>query len=602
MTRREQKQQAALRTHDQRVRAIHAGVWLLLLGLTLLAYWSVWEHDFIDIFDDGEYVFENEMVLRGLTVEGLIWSFRGEHAANYHPLTWLSLMLDVSLFGTGPRGFHLTNLALHLANGVLLFELLCRLTGQLLPSAVVACLFCVHPLHVESVAWIAERKDVLSQFWGLWAVWAYERFARTGRRSWYSALIVAFLLSLLAKQTLVTLPCLLLLLDHWPLGRWSARPSGQESRGTANPAREWRGLIVEKLPLLAVSGLFLCAVVAAQWSGGAIASTFGIPWEQRVGNAILSYGLYLRKAFWPVDLAVFYPHPGSRLNGTAVAISGGVLLVMTGLAVAVWHRRPAVSVGWFWFLGTLVPMIGLVQVGQQGMADRYTYFPLLGNWILLVWGGAENLFTTRAARLAGLAICAAAVLALVACTREQVAVWENGTRLLEHTQQVTRDNPWVETNLGGRAYEAGDFESARRHLHDALRLVPANHRAHYTLGLIAFREGDQPAAARHFELAAAGDPASADYRNMLGITYVRLGRWEEAFAQYRAGLVSEPDNPHLWLNLAIASEDQRHWEQAVEAYRRVLLVQPDNLVVAQHLQALLERLRPGLPRSSPAEG
>jgi len=397
-----------------------------LLGtLATLAYWGTLAHDFVN-YDDPEYVVNNPYVARGLTREGWDWAWHSTHGGNWHPLTWLSWQVDAQMGGMSPRAFHRTNALLHAANVILLFVALRSLSGAVWRSAFVAALFGLHPLHVESVAWVSERKDVLSMFFGMAALLAYATYAR--RRSIARYLLVAsgLTLSLLSKPMLVTLPCVLLLLDLWPLGRWRhegegskeqvetvsrderSRKSGKDARGlhpgvsrsflqhpsplpphpsllTPHQLR----LIAEKLPLFALSALFCAVALSAQASTGAMLTSDHLPLAARAANATVAYAVYLRKAVWPADLAIPYPHLRDQLSTWQITAAALVLAMITLAAIGAWRRAPYLAVGWFWYLGTLVPVIGLVQVGDQALADRYTYFPLIGIFIAVVWGVAD---------------------------------------------------------------------------------------------------------------------------------------------------------------------------------------------------------------------
>jgi hypothetical protein len=380
-------------------------------------------------YDDRTYVSANRHIQRGLSAEAVRWAFTTTRAANWHPVTWVSHMIDVTVFGLAPGPAHAVNLALHVANVLLLFVFFARTTGAAGRSAVVAALFAVHPLHVESVAWIAERKDVLSTLFWLLATWEYVEYARS--RSTGRLALVAFLmaLGLLAKPMLVTLPFTLLLLDRWPLGRASAG---------------WKALVVEKLPLFALSIAACVATFLAQQAGGAVASVERFPAPVRVANAIWSYVAYLELTLWPRRLAVFYPHPGSSLPAWKVALAASILAAMTSLAVMLRRSRPYVLTGWLWYVGTLVPVIGLVQVGNQGMADRYTYVPLIGIFVIVAWTAASwGSHTTIPA--------VAVVLALAAAARAQVMEWRDTVTVFTHALAVTGPNPTALVNWAPRS-------------------------------------------------------------------------------------------------------------------------------------------------------
>ena len=403
---------------------------VLLVGITLAVYLRVMSCDFI-LVDDRKYVYENVMVLRGLNLEDAAWAFTTVHDANWIPLTWLSLMLDATIYGDWPGGFHLTNVLIHAVNVLLLFAIFREMTGNAPQSAFVAAMFAIHPIHVESVAWVAERKDVLSMLFGLLSLWTYVRWTRRGRVWRLELSLVFYLASLMAKQTFVTLPFVFLLLDYWPLGRWV----------------QWRAtgrMILEKLPFFAMSALACVITVLAQSSGQGVGPLSIYPLSARVLNAISAYGLYLRKALLPYDLAIFYLNlrPNLRLMTLInVALVFAVLAAVTTFAIANRRRRPYLLVGWLWFLGTLVPMIGLVQVGDQQLADRYAYFPMIGVYAAIAWlVPSLSMFQgeSRQRWLRGVAAIVVAIYGAVAFV--QVGYWHDTVTVCTHAMAVTTDN------------------------------------------------------------------------------------------------------------------------------------------------------------------
>src|SRR5580692_11033798 len=436
---------------------------VLLIAATLAVYAQVRGFDFV-IVDDALYVGDNEHVRDGLRFENLGWAFTTFHDGNWFPLTWISLMVDASAYGMWPGGYHMTNLALHAANVLLVFATFARMTRQMLPSAAVAALFAVHPLHVQSVAWIAERKDVLSMLFGLGSLYAYIAYAQTGK-PWRLVLSVLFFLcSLCSKQTFVTLPCVFLLLDVWPMRRWSfagnnslsAAVDASDRQQTAQPnhppesprARGIAALVIEKLPFFVLSAAFCVLATIAQTRGGAVLSFTVIPLGTRILNALVVYRLYIQKAFLPFGLVAFYPHPGSRLGLGDVAISAVFLLCVTVLAVVQVRRRPYLLVGWLWYLGTLVPMIGLVQLSGQQMADRYTYFPLLGCYLAVVWFVASLAVPLNLPKFALPAVTAAVVVAYGSVAVVQASHWRDSVSLFQHAVAVGEKNPYSLTTLG----------------------------------------------------------------------------------------------------------------------------------------------------------
>ena len=442
--------------------------WLLqiaaaLIVVTFVAYWPVKDNGFIQL-DDYDYVSRNPIVLKGLTAEGVRWAFGTFAIANWHPLTWLSHMLDCELFrvqGPGgaaeqwPGGHHLTSVALHAANSVLVLLLFVRMTGARWRSALVAALFALHPVHVESVAWVAERKDVLSTFFGLLALLAYASFARRAGPLRYAAVLLCFALSLLAKPMLVTLPFAMLLLDFWPLRRRAPDAAG----GPASIRR----LLLEKLPLLALAAASSVVTVVAQRIGGAMVQLAHIGLMDRLANALVAYGRYLLKTLWPAGLALQYPHP-VRWPAETVLVAAAGIGAITVLALVARNRWRFLFVGWFWFLGTLVPVIGLVQVGSQSMADRYNYVPSIGLLVVIVWGAAALLPARRSMR-AGIAVAAAtAVIALGAATHARARLWRDTETILRDSLAQAPDNPYLKFLLGLALQERGALGRALPYL------------------------------------------------------------------------------------------------------------------------------------------
>ncbi|TMA79707.1 MAG: hypothetical protein E6J72_10410 [Deltaproteobacteria bacterium] len=453
-------------------------------------------------YDDPLYVTENPQVQRGLTADGVAWAFTTSATGTWHPLTWLSHMTIVSLAGLDPAAHHLTNVVLHAANAALVLLVLARATGRLAPSVLVALLFAAHPLHVESVAWVAERKDVLSTFFGLLAVLAWLGYVRAPTRGRYVAAVLAFTASLMAKPMLVTLPVLLLLLDWWPL----CRVEGVSGRGRW---RRWQPLVVEKLPLAAVAAAAVIVAVSTQHRGENVSGVDTVPIAFRAGHTLVAYVTYLRRTFWPSGLAVFYPYP-HRLDAGEVAVAAAVLAAVT--AVAVWNARraPFVLVGWAWFVVSSLPVIGLVQIGMQSTADRYTYVPLIGIFLALAWTAvaiADAVPPWSTAVVAGLA--ASAVVACGALTLQQLTYWRTDVALYRHALAVTRDNFVAHNNLGLALVSGGDASAraeAAWHFAEALRLRPAYPEAHNNLGGVLLMQGRRTEAIEQFTAALRAKP------------------------------------------------------------------------------------------------
>ena len=511
--------------------------WLpyLLVTLVLAVFGQVWQFQFLNL-DDNVYVTENPVVRGGLTLESLVWAFDGFHDANWIPLVWLSLMGDTELFGDYAGGFHLTNVAIHAVNSVLVFLLMFRLSEERGKSFVVAALFAVHPLHVESVAWVAERKDVLSSLFGFLSLLAYVRYVKRRSPAAYVAAWTAMAASLMAKQMLVTLPFVLLLLDYWPLARYSGysaggwpRPQGQEPGQIATGSMSGRRLLCEKIPFLALSAVFTVIAYLAQASGGATEALEPLAPGIRLANAVVAYGGYLAKCVWPAGLSVFYPHPGSMPTFMVLLGSASVLLLVTVAAILQRRTRPFLLVGWLWYLGTLVPVIGLVQVGWHSMADRYTYFPAIGVFISVTWLIPSLLQTRWAGKavLPALAATVLCVLSVAAC--RQVGYWRNSVTLFEHALEVNDENWLAHATLGAALLSNPErWDDAERHLRDAIRIRPSYATAYFNLGLLLSDRGQLHEANLAFRRSLERKPYSPDAHYFLTLNALRLGDTEES--------------------------------------------------------------------------
>ena len=466
---------------------------LFLFAAVLVIYRPVGGYEFISL-DDPLYVVENDQVKRGLTFDGIRWAFTTMHAANWHPITWLSHMLDVQMYGMNAGAHHFTNVLFHMLNSMLLFLLLRRMTGALWRSAMVAALFAVHPLHVESVAWISERKDVLSAFFGFLALLAYVEYVK--RPGWirYGASLLLLALGLMSKPMVVTLPFLMMVLDYWPLNRYAEEVS----------LRRFAALVKEKLPFFALSAASCLVTVIAQKQGGAMDMLASYSFGVRLFNALVAYVAYLGKMFWPMNLAVLYPHPGMRPLWQVI----GAVVVIGGISTAafLWaRRRPWLGVGWLWYLGTLVPVIGLVQVGLQSMADRYAYISLIGIYIVLVWGVHDLLHLWRKPRLALASIAVLAVSMVIAS--HQVRYWENSNTVFSRALQNTSGNYLAHNNLALALASQGEKDAAIDHLRKSIQIAPQFPPAHNNLGAILAEQSKLDEAILHFQNALELEPA-----------------------------------------------------------------------------------------------
>ena len=568
---------------------------LLLAAAILAVYWPVRNYDFINL-DDPTYVTENGHVQAGLTRESFIWAFTATDAANWHPLTWISLMLDFELYGLNPAGHHLTSVFFHLANTLLLFLVLKLMTGAFWRSALVAALFALHPLHVESVAWVAERKDVLSTFFWIFTLWAYLGYVQRPGVRRYLLILLLFALGLMAKPMLVTLPCVLLLLDFWPLERIQLGQAGSSRTALGpsaviakTPRRQAFRLLLEKTPLfvLAAVSAFVTFIVLKSW--GAVGALEVFPINIRIANALVSYVRYIVKMIWPLNLAVFYPHPGQSLPMWQAAAAGLLLLLISIAIIRAGRRQPYLPVGWLWYLGTLVPVIGLVQVGAQAMADRYTYVPLIGLFIMAAWGVPELMKKWHHRRAALVVSAALVLLALMTCARLQLRHWKNSIALLSHTHAVTAKSYLVHNNLGSALNELGKYDEAIAHYTEALRIRPNFAEPHYNLGTALVRQGKLKEAISHYTEALRIEPGHAEASNNLGEVLRQQERYDEAISYYSRALQLKPDYPEAHSNLGIALARQGKLKKAMAHFSEALRLQPD--YAAAHFNLALALVR-----------
>jgi FOG: TPR repeat len=591
----------------------------LLAILTLAAFWPVLQNGFVN-YDDPEYVTENPHVQTGLTAANIRWAFTSQHGGNWHPLTSLSHMLDVQLFGLKAGWHHGVNLLFHTANALLLYLLLQGLTGRMWRSACVAAIFAVHPLHVESVAWVAERKDVLSGFFGLLTLMLYAKYASSvegvgrakseirnstssvkstteveksegnskgeTRIAYYCFALVFFALGLLSKPMLVTLPWVMLLLDYWPLGRVSSVES-RRAENKNSGGLGWGRLVVEKVPFFALSVGSSAITLWAQKGTGALSSLEALPLEFRISNALVSYVRYLEKAIWPTNLAVFYPPPDAWPIGI---VAGAAMILITITALALWFRKefPQLPVGWFWFLGTLVPVIGLVQVGRQAMADRYSYLPLIGIFIAAVWGLSDWSIRVPVLKkpLAGIGVAAAGICAVLAWI--QVSYWSDTKSLFEHAIAATGKNAVAENNLGVFLLKANDLERAEAHFAEAVSIKRNYPEALVNLGLCRERAGLTNEAIGYYERAVQVQPTAPAYYNLANVL-ASQGELENAEKNYRLALELKAEFPEALQNYGDLLARQGRVDEAARTYAAALKLKPDLADVHLNFGALLSR-------------
>jgi tetratricopeptide (TPR) repeat protein len=567
---------------------------LFLIVAILAVFWPVKNFRFLNLDDEG-YVTDNPQVLNGLSFKGVIWAFTTIHSSNWHPLTWLSHMLDIELYGLNPGGHHLTNLLFHIANILLLFFILKQMTGAPWRSGFVAALFALHPLHVESVAWVAERKDVLSTFFWMLTIGAYVHYVHQTSLRRYLLVFLSFTLGLMSKPMLVTLPFVLLLLDYWPLGRFQMA-SSRDIRishiktwsNSANGMPVLLRLVWEKVPLFVLVIASCLLTVMAQQKGGAVASLEALSLEIRMANALISYISYIGKMIWPSRLAIQYPYP-ERVLLWQVAGAGLFLLGVSVLVIRELRRRPYLLVGWLWYLGTLVPVIGLVQVGSQAMADRYTYVPLIGLFIIMIWGISDLSAGWRHKRILLPASAVLLVSILSILTRIQLQHWYNGVTLFRHSLDVTINNYLSHNGYGVALAAQGKNEEAVAHYKEALRIKPYFADTHSNLGNALVRQGKYQEAIDHFTKALRLRPDFAKAHNGLGVALARQGKYEQAMTHYEEALRIKSDYAEARNNLGITLAQQGKIQEAIIQYLQALQIKPAYADAHYNLGNLLAR-------------
>ena len=527
------------------------GICVILAGLTWLVFGQTLWHDFIN-YDDPRYVYENTKITGGLSISGIAWAFTHIHSMNWHPLTTISHMLDCQLYGLKAGWHHFTNVFLHTLAAILLFLALQQMTGAVWRSAFVTAVFAIHPLRVESVAWIAERKDVLSGVFFMLTLLAYLYYVRVPRIRGYLLVVFLFTCGLMSKPMLVTLPFVLLLLDYWPLDRIKGQL--------------WNR-VGEKIPLIALSAVSSIATFLVQ--KGAVGHTEELPIWERINNAVVSYVLYLWQMVWPVRLAVFYPHPENRLPFWEIIFSLLLLICITALAIALRKKRPYLITGWLWYLGMLVPVIGLVQVGWQGRADRYTYLPQIGLYIAVTWAVADLTSLCRHQRTILGAASMLIIGALSLCAWIQTSYWRDSEALFRHALAVTVNNDVAENNLGIVFLRQGKVDEAISLLQTAVDLRPDNSPAHENLAKALLQKGQVADALIHYRKLLELQPDNMEVHNIVGTVLTQQGRVEEGVEEWQKVLSVEPDNGNAMSNLAwvfATSPDQsiRNGAKAVE--------------------------------------
>ena len=555
---------------------VHIFICLGLSLIIILPFYQNSQFKFV-LYDDGLYVLGNKNIQTGFTWSSVSWAFTTLFGCNWHPLTWLSFMLDYKMYGTNAGGYHVTNVLIHLVNTLLLFLIFGRMTGGLWKSGFVAALFAVHPLHVESVAWVMERKDVLSTMFWLLTIAAYAYYADQRSFKRYGLVLIAFGLGLMSKPMLVTLPIILLLLDYWPLRRFE---------GGAFVA--CRRLIPEKIPLIAMSAVVSAITIYAQDISGAMESLGDVGLLDRMVNAVVSYGGYVAKMLQPVNLAVFYPYPAS-FPLSLLLPSVALLVALSLLSVRYIHTAPYLAIGWLWYLITLLPVIGLIQVGAQAMADRYTYVSLIGLFIVIAWGIPDLLKGNSFYRYFIPVAAGTTILLMVILTFQQTAVWRDSRVLFEHAIAVTEGNFVAHNNLGIYLLGGKHFVEAESHFEKVVQIKPGNEKYLNNLGLAIYRQGRYDEAMKYYLQAIAINPLFADTYYLAADVCLRSGREDEALGYYRKALQLRPGNAGAENNVAAILIRQEKLDEAILYLKAAIKHHPDYAVARNTLAVILTR-------------
>lgn len=541
---------------------------LLLILVTATIFCQVTEFDFIN-YDDTEYVSNNPKVQAGITLHSIIWAFTSGHASNWHPLTWISYMLEFQLFGLWAGGYHLVNLFFHIANTLLLFFVFRKMTGQIWQSGFMAMLFALHPLHVESVAWISERKDVLSAFFWMLTIWTYVRYVRCPIWGTYVWMVVFFILGLMSKPMVVTLPFVLLLLDFWPLYR--LKLDTPETKLNLKIA----GLIREKIPLFILAATSAGITFYVQQLGGAVQPFGEIPLSNRLLNALTSYMDYILKTVYPVKLVVFYPYPDVFFwCKTSVAII--ILAALTGLAILLLHRSPYAIVGWLWFIGTLVPVIGLVQVGGQSMADRYMYLPMIGLLIITTWGIHDLMARSQYKRTWLAVLTIITLLSISAMTWTQIGHWRNSITLFSHAIEIMPDNSLAHNHLGTALSKKGQFMLAIPHYQAVLKLQPTDRDAMINMGLTLLNIEKPSDATVYFNRVLEITPDDSQALRLSGYAMAAMEKYEQAVQYYDRALKKDTSNAEIHFLMGVTYNALAKQTLAVHHYQKAIELKPEN--------------------------
>ncbi len=563
-------------------------VCFFLIIATLSVFGQVRSHDFVN-YDDNTYVTENSNVQAGLGPKNIVWAFTTTYANFWHPLTWFSHMLDCRLFGLNPGMHHLSSLMFHIINTILLFLVLRAMTGSIWRSAFVAVLFALHPLHVESVAWVSERKDLVSTLFWLLTMGSYLWYIRHPGINRYLPVLFFFVMGLMAKPMLVTLPFVLLLLDYWPLNRIRFGRPGMPAEASRQESTVSR-LILEKLPFFILTAAFCAVAFIAQQKGGATGSLETYPVGVRITNAFVSYVGYIGKMIWPHNLAVYYPHPMALQLWQAFG-AGLLLVCVSMLSIREARRRPYLIVGWLWYIGTLVPVIGLVQLGSHAMADRYTYVPFIGLFVIVAWGVPEITARWRRSSTILALFAGTVILAMMICSWNQVRHWQNSITLFSHAVAVTSNNLKAYNNLGTAYLDKGNTDKAASSLSAAVNINPDNAVTQYNLGLVFMRQGKTEEAAFRYSRALSIKPDFERAHRDMGGILLSQGRYDEAIRHLHAAVVIDPGDVIARNKLGDALLTRGRIDEAILQFSEVLRRRPDYSAYYNMGNALLKKRR-----------
>jgi tetratricopeptide (TPR) repeat protein len=566
-------------------RALFIAVFLAVL--VYFALGGVGENGFI-LFDDAGFITDNPVVLQGLNLESIKWAFTTTLSGNWLPLTWLSHIMDVEMFGVRPAGHHLVSLAFHLLSVIVLFEILYRFTGRMWTAVIAAILFGIHPLRVESVAWAAERKDVLSCLFGLLAVWSYLHYARKKTAGRYGIVFVLLLLGLMSKSMLVTWPVVFLLLDFWPLRRYPwQRPCGSALTSEPQPHDTFWGLWLEKIPFFVLSGVFCAIAFLAQKHTGAVVNLQACSFLMRMENVVISYVLYLWKMVYPAGLALLYPFP-KEISVVFFLFCAVFLCCVTVFAAAQWRKRPYLAFGWLWYLVTLIPVIGLVRIGSQSMADRYTYIPSIGISIIAGWVFEDLLRRGKWLRRGAATLLVIICGALLIVTWRQVGFWKNSVTIFDHTLAVTGSNPAMRINYADALKRAGEFKEARNQCEEILRIYPDDTESLAMLGEISQQTGRLDEAIEYWLKALRGNPAPSDFiLYRLGSVYIQKEDYPAAEKYSRQAIAVEPACTGGYVNLGIISKKQGRVAEAVAIWEKALTYNKNDVPALKNIAWML---------------